>query len=113
MGNSIQEFLKKINSSLSSFDVISFFATALFAIVFALFVVYDARKNDLPISYISKENEMANPVDNRPFASRNGATYTFSWCQGASMILEKNKVYFANEEEAESSGKTLSKLCQK
>ena len=46
------------------------------------------------------------------FASKNGKTYTFSWCQGANKIKEENKVFFSSEEEAVKSGRRLSKLCK-
>lgn len=112
MGHSIQEFLKKINSTLTWLDVGSVATTALI-IVFAsvlMFLKYDSK--DKEITYIQNAEQKMG-VDTRPFGSISGTTYTFSWCQNASAILPKNKIYFTSEEAAKASGRTLSKLCQK
>ncbi len=54
------------------------------------------------------------PVElTHPFGSKKGTTYTFSWCAGSSRISQKNKIFFASEEEAKGFGRRLSKLCNK
>jgi hypothetical protein len=110
MGSSIQEYLKKINSRLSFVDCLSLAITAICIALFACFLVLKEKRESLPVTYISggKQEETQ---DIRPFASKNGITYTFSWCQGAGMIKPSNRVYFSNEEEAKRTGRVLSKFC--
>ena len=115
---SIQEYLKKINSRLTFFDCVSILVTTVF---FAIFVFYMYVHNIIErptMSYYSDiKSEVSSGITNtensRPFASINGKTYTFSWCQNATLISEKNKIYFNSEEEAKNSGRVLSKFCQK
>ena len=114
MGFSIQDYLRKINSRLSFLDIASFAVTTLVLVIFALYLFIQKERQDIPVSYISDSSSSLSQIDtSRPFASRQGKTYTFSWCQGASMIREKNKIYYASEDEAKASGKVLSKFCQK
>jgi hypothetical protein len=49
----------------------------------------------------------------KPFGSRKGKTYTFSWCSGSGNIKPENKIYFSSQADAESKGRTLSKLCKR
>lgn len=53
--------------------------------------------------------------DQMVVASKNskGKLYHFTWCPGASMIAEKNKITFANEAAAITAGYTLAGNCQK
>lgn len=53
--------------------------------------------------------------DQTVVASKNskGKLYHFTWCPGASMIAEKNKITFANEAAAIAAGYTLAGNCQK
>ncbi len=67
---------------------------------------------ELKVDEINTKNVDSN-IESRPFASINGKTYTFSWCNGASVISPKNIIYFNTEKEAQNSGRTLSKLCKK
>jgi hypothetical protein len=115
MLHSIQDYLKKINSWLSLTDIISLLITASLLVTFALYLHKKSRGTTLPATYIVAEakDEIATVSDTRPFASKHGKTYTFSWCQGSSRIKEANKVFFINETEALQSGRTLSKLCKK
>lgn len=61
----------------------------------------------------------ASPVpvtrDQTVVASKNskGKLYHFTWCPGASMIAEKNKITFPNEAAAITAGYTLAGNCQK
>ncbi len=112
MGNSIQEYLKKINSKLSFYDCASLVITATTFIGFAIFIWIMTEKEKLPVVYVEAKGKQEQN-DIRPFGSKSGETYTFSWCQGAGTIKPSNMVYFANEEEAERQGRILSKLCLK
>jgi hypothetical protein len=47
----------------------------------------------------------------KPFGSKNGTTYTYSWCSGSGRILDKNKIFFLSQEDAEKRGRTLAKTC--
>lgn len=115
MGCSIQDYLKKINSRLSIWDISSMFLTTLVLAIFTIFLYIIKTKSDIPVSYISNSENNTNTTekDSRPFASINGKTYTFSWCGGSNRIADKNKIYFENEDLAKTSGRTLSKLCQR
>jgi hypothetical protein len=115
MGNSIQDYLKKINSGLSWFDCLSVGATALCFLGFAIFIHWKRGEERRPVLYIPAQHPAITTTknDSRPFASKNGTTYTFSWCSNSSQIKPANKIYFTSEAQAISSGRTLSKLCQK
>lgn len=118
MDYSIQEYLKKINSWLSFYDCLSIFATALCVLLLSLYMYGTAHANTIETTYISNQNSeiMVQSItsnDSRPFASRKGKTYTFSWCSGSSRIASKNKIFFQSETEAQQSGRTLSKLCKR
>ena len=113
MGHSIQEYLKKINSKLTTYDCLSVSITLLFLIMFAVYIFIWEKETNIPVSYIvdSSDNMLKNKEEDRPFASTNGKTYTFSWCRGESRISDKNKIFFSSENEAKNSGRTLSRLC--
>lgn len=119
MGNSIQDYLKKINSRITLLNCLSILITLLLLMVFSGYL-YIKKENDSPsVTYttynggkISIKNDN-NSQNYLPFASVNGKTYTFIWCSGSSIISENNKIYFNTEDEAQRSGRTLSKLCQK
>lgn len=114
MGHSIQEYLKKINSRLSFYDAVSAAITALFLVFSALYLFWLFYSKQVPVVYrteTAKDN--AQQPDSRPFGSRNGATYTYSWCGGSDRIKLENKIFFENATFAERSGRSLSKLCQK
>lgn len=109
----IQERLKKINSQISAEILASFSVTLIILIIFSVYI-YKNEKG-LPISYTEQATNTNNHTNNtsKIFASKNGKTYTFSWCQGSNKIKEENKIYFKNEQEALNSGRVLSKLCIK
>ena len=116
--HSIQDFLKRINRSLTGLDLISLLVTMLFLLGLALFLRFEQASRSQPLSYIVSTSTQSGEVqglqaDSRPFASKNGKTYTFAWCNGSGNIAAKNKIYFGSEAEAQNSGRTLSKLCQK
>jgi hypothetical protein len=114
MGNSIQDYLKKINSRLSVFDAVSVVVTAVFLVILSVYLSWLFMLRQKPVTYTKGAAEERGSVgDSRPFGSRYGITYTYSWCQGNDRIKPENKVFFATIEEAESSGRTLSKLCAK
>ena len=65
------------------------------------------------VSYEQTPGEAEEGKQNMPFGSRYGKTYKYVWCQGSSRISQKKKIYFSSVEDAEISGRTLSKLCKK
>lgn len=113
MLRSIQEITIKINSRLSLMDEISLAVSALLIVCLALFMIAKDQKSRQDVVYTSSVKETLGAPDSRPFASKNGPTYTFAWCQGSDQIKQENIIYFANAEEAERSGRTLSKLCNR
>lgn len=122
MLHSIQEYLKIINSRLDKWSYISLLATTILLTVFAFYLNYQEKAENMEVYYItdstktetySKTTNQTIQTDPRPFASKNGKTYTFSWCGGAERIKTANKVYFNNEEQARATGRSLSKLCSK
>lgn len=81
-----------------------------------MYIYTKNKQNSLPVTYIEAQNsftEKAGMGSVKPFASIHGQTYTFSWCQSSSRIVEKNRIYFTDEEEAKQKGYRLSKLCSK
>lgn len=122
MGFSIQDYLKKINSRLSFVDILSLFVTTLMLLLLLGYLGYKDRENKIGVQYILGTGDAyalndidtgSKMTDSRAFGSIKGKTYTFSWCQGATRISPKNKIYFASEEEAKGRGRTLSKMCKK
>lgn len=107
----IQDFVKRINSAISFSHILSLFFT--FAVLLGFFVYIDIRNDELArtLTYTEGQVEEVSAVK-EIFASKNGKTYTYSWCSGASRILDKNKIYFATEGDAEKTGRTLSKNCK-
>ncbi len=122
MGLSIQDYLKKINSWLSVIDIVSIFVIFLASSVFAGYLWHKEQESRVEVIYrvSSDENRMEESLgvgqgtDNgKPFGSRKGKTYTFSWCSGSGNIKPGNKIYFSSPTDAEANGRTLSKLCKK
>lgn len=114
MVHSIQDYLRKINSTLTRIDCISLLLTCLIVICFVAYLK-DKQAQHGSVSYIAGTEQASDApkVDPRPFASSKGKTYTFTWCQNSTAIAIKNKIYFVDEAAAQQSGRTLSKLCQK
>jgi hypothetical protein len=115
MWHSIQENLKIINSKLSVFDCVSIGLTTLFLLCFSFFLYTEREASKKPVQYLQSavQSSQVQTSDSRPFGSKTGTTYTFSWCSNSSQIKPENKIYFSDETQAVSSGRTLSKLCQK
>jgi hypothetical protein len=113
MAHSIQDYLRKINSSLSYADCLAVAVTALFTGALAIYFIYEGEEAKLPVVYRSAGTVLGDSADSRPFGSRKGTTYTYSWCSGSGQIKEANKVYFKDADAAEASGRTFSKLCNK
>jgi hypothetical protein len=115
MNNSIQEYCKKINRELTIFDVGSLAVVTLLILVLGIYLEVETTKETSEILYQESLTEGASGEEKSslPFGSNHGKTYTFSWCQGSSRILDKNKIIFPDEEHAKKSGRTLSKLCTK
>ena len=118
MGISIQDYLRKINSRLTWFDIISLSLSLLVLGLTVAFLQMKESSNMKEIiykkgSYDISISEEGSDKGDKPFGSRKGKTYTFSWCKGGRVIKESNKIYFGSEEEAKSTGRTLSKLCKK
>ncbi|MFA6608692.1 MAG: hypothetical protein WCT07_02175 [Candidatus Paceibacterota bacterium] len=115
MGYSIQEYLKIINSRVAKLDYISLLITTVFLVSFSFYLYFYKNRENIGVSYSSSDSNIMdiNTSNQNPFASINGKTYTFSWCNGADKIKDFNKISFKTEEDAKNSGRTLSKLCQK
>ncbi len=118
MGLSIQDYLKKINSWLRFSDIVSIFVLFLGISIFTGYIWRAEKGKRVPVIYqegsVSNEDSQAeSPDSGRPFGSRKGKTYTFSWCSGSGNIKQANKIYFASSHAAEAAGRTLSKLCKK
>lgn len=109
----IQETLKKINSKITTIQIMSLLVTLLLIISFYFYLYFTISTNSKPLIY--RESEGVSQVNlnekSTIFASINGTTYTFSWCQGANKIKEENKIFFSSEEEAIKYGRRLSKMC--
>ena len=117
----IQDYLKKNNSRILKESLISLYITLILLIIFSIYIFYFYNKNTRSLVYresilsdanISVKQTSLPAQVGKIFASVNGKTYTFSWCQGADKIKEENKVFFKTEVEAIASGRKLSKLCQ-
>ena len=119
MGSSIQDYLKKINSRLTLLDIFSIFVSVTILALFLVFLYVQREKEYISVTYSKHSDkrigeEIVNStVDSRPFASINGKTYTYAWCQGSGMITSKNRIYFNTTQDAEKTGRALSKLCKK
>lgn len=50
--------------------------------------------------------------DVRVVASKNSKLYHHTWCSGAKLIKESNKIWFADEAAAQKAGYTLAGNCQ-
>lgn len=118
MGLSIQDNLKKINSWLRISDIVSIFVTFLVIVLFTGYIWNSRQHGRIEVVY--QENTLPKILsatqvsdDSRPFGSRKGKTYTFTWCSGSGTIKASNKIYFGSPEEAEAQGRTLSKLCKR
>lgn len=86
--------------------------TAAFLVLLSVYLSQLFTLRQKPVMYVEGTVEERGSLgDSRPFGSRNGSTYTYSWCQGNDRIKPENKIYFTTVEEAISSGRMLSKLC--
>ena len=114
----IQERLKKINSQISNEILVSLCVTTIFFILFTFYIIYFKNGDNKALEHKEQKEQLAiikqqkGDTDTQIFASRNGKTYTFSWCSGANKIKEENKIFFKSEKDAISTGRALSKLCK-
>lgn len=114
MGFSIQDYLKKINSRITTLNCVSLLVTTLFLSLFTIHLYVKREHGRVPVSYYVNSTEStitAVKEDSRPFGSVKGKTYTFSWC-GGQRTKPENRIYFDNEEIAKGEGRVLSKLCK-
>ncbi len=56
-------------------------------------------------------HEQASGKGTAIFGSKNGRKYYFSWCSGASRVKLENRVYYASEQEAQQSGRSIAAGC--
>lgn len=122
IASSIQDYSKKINSRITALDIGSLLVTLFSLCILCIIIVQSKKLHATKVIYkegtgtISLYNSgTPNDADHdsRPFGSSKGKTYTFSWCMRSGVIRAANKIYFANEEDAKRSGRTMSKLCKK
>lgn len=113
MAHSIQDYLRKINSSISFYDCLAAALLLMTLGAFTLYLHHEQERLRLPVIYRTGKTVVRPTVNSRPFGSRKGTTYTYTWCSGSGQIKEANKLYWKNREAAEASGRTFSKLCTK
>lgn len=111
MGHSIQDYLKKINSDLSSSDIFSLAVTALLLILASLYFLRISRDSLRSIVYQNHDTPREEGQDTLPFGSKRGSTYIYAWCRGSDVIRPENRIFFKSSEAAESAGRHLSKHC--
>jgi hypothetical protein len=112
MAHSIQDYFKKINSQVRLEYIVSLVVLLVFLIPLT-FILHTKREISHPEAvFIKRQVEVIDDVSlAKPFGSKNGTTYTYSWCLGSGRILEKNKIFFLSQEDAEKRGRTLAKTC--
>ena len=118
MGFSIQDNLKKINSWLRVSDIMSIFILFLGIAVCTAYIWNIQLQSRREVIYrensaIDAETATSLVDVKKPFGSKKGKTYTFSWCSGSGNIKQANKIYFGSQEEAEAQGRMMSKLCRR
>lgn len=64
------------------------------------------------VSQKSADNNAPVSADGRIFASKNGKKYYLPTCASASRVSDKNKVFFATENEAISAGYSIASACK-
>lgn len=113
VGSSIQEYCKKINSAISKYDIYGLtFVVAVLLVLYVYILTHEVnKKKEVTFSHLEASSSLENTTRNAPFGSKNGKTFTYAWCKGSTRIKEANKVYFGSKEQAEKSGRSLSKLC--
>lgn len=113
IGHSIQEYCKKINSSIDRSLLISLFTAFLIILLFTVYYSMVKKRSVKQVQYLESREIINVPTSKTSaiFASKNGKTYTYSWCKGSSRIKETNRIYFSTEKDAQTSGRQLSKLC--
>lgn len=111
----IQETVKKINSQIHVSWIFSLYITVFCLFVFVIYLNFSKKEENKEVLYKDGISYSNTKITNKSdiFASKNGTTYTFSWCKGADKIKEQNKIFFSSEEEAIKSGRRLSKMCSK
>lgn len=121
--SSIQDFVKKVNSTISDFTEENLAFEGLLALCILSFSVLftcvlsliDTRADFHHFIYkdgdesVLNQSETVDPI----IASRSGKTFYYSWCSGVNRIKQENRIIFPTKESAESSGRTLSKTCLK
>ncbi|PIR41507.1 MAG: hypothetical protein COV31_01390 [Candidatus Yanofskybacteria bacterium CG10_big_fil_rev_8_21_14_0_10_46_23] len=77
--------------------------------------IYDYHSNPDLTEKDSPQNPIISTpaLDLRVVVSKNSTKYHFLWCSGSKSIKEENKIYFANELEAQNRGYTLAGNCTK
>ncbi len=109
----IQENIKKINRQITFTDMVPFCVTLILIICFSFYINKENTGTMMDITYKENNVEKTTIDHSTIFASINGTTYTYSWCQGANKIKEGNKIFFIDDQSAINSGRRLSKLCEK
>ena len=118
---SIQDFVKKINSSIFTYftlpELVTFFLFSLSLLVFSLVLAYSTRDERHVFAYHQNTEKLytAHAEDTKKalfFGAKTGKVYYYSWCKAGARVKEKNRLYFDNEGRAKNSGRELSKLCK-
>ena len=118
---SIQDFLRKINSRLLFYihpaEALFFSSLALSFLIFIITLSFITKEDRHVFVYTEGKEEVASAQRKglAPFGyfgAKSGKVYYTSFCKAGSRVKEANRVYFSTKEEAFSSGRTLSKLCE-
>lgn len=119
MGESIREWGFKIKAALDSREVGDFLVVLLVILVgavsFGLGRLSAGENSKGPGVSFTEDVAVERPpmaLGGMVVASRQGSRYHFPWCAGASQIVERNRIWFADEEEARRGGYTPARNCK-
>ncbi len=70
------------------------------------------QEEKIPLSSSLEKRGIVQTNVSNIVATKSGQKYYFIWCKGVENLKEKNKVYFATEDDAKRAGKTLANNCK-
>ncbi len=74
--------------------------------------IFTAGNAQDPLQALTTGQGTTVPRDVRVVASKNSKFYHYTWCSGAKLIKETNKIWFADETVAQKAGYTLAGNCR-
>lgn len=78
-------------------------------------ILYPEKMEKAPVFQVAgsvNNTPIEAPIGKTILASKNGKKYYFTNCSGANRIKSSNRVWYANEKDAESAGLTKSATCK-